>query len=137
MREQFIPYGQVLRLKDLGFNEECLEYYSTSNHPSLQPGILIGKNPSNPLMENQMRNLINWKVKAPLWQQAFDWFRERHNLYFEIFNSPMYVQHAWKFRLYTIENNRLRNTTISENFGTYQEAKEAVLVKLISLIKNP
>lgn len=125
MREQFIPYEQALALRDLGFDEQCfLNWYVPDN--------------SAPILEDVNDDIINnYYIKAPLWQQAFDWFREKHSLYFEIFNSPMYVQNAWKFRTYTIDNSRLRNASISENFGTYEEVKLACLIKLISLIKNP
>jgi hypothetical protein len=161
MKKQFIPYEQALELKELGFDEKCFAYFNgetvtrMSDRGTLsidkintyrntflsiknqQPFVYTpepGDADTNPMYER-----LKWgiTVSTPLWQQAFDWFREKHNLYFEIFNSPMYVHHAWKFRTYTIENNRLRNAIISENFGTYQEAKEAALVKLISLTKNP
>ena len=118
MKEQFIPYTQALELKDLGFDEECLGSYNDRQLPYFQ-------------IQGQSINT----VLAPLWQQAFDWFREKHNLYFEIFNSPMYV-HGWKFRTYYIENNRLRNADVSEIFDRYEDVKLACLVKLISIVKN-
>ena len=123
MREQFIPYTQASELKELGFDEQCfLNWYVPDN--------------SAPILEDVNDDIIsNYYIKAPLWQQAFDWFREKHNLHFEIFNSPMYV-HGWKFRTYYIENNRLRNADVSEIFDRYEDVKLACLVKLISIVKN-
>lgn len=83
LKKQFIPYEQALKLKELGFNEECLNYYSTPNHPSLQPAILLGSNPSDPLMESEMNKIGVWKIKAPLWQQAWEFFREEKNVNWE------------------------------------------------------
>ena len=136
MREQFITYLQALELRDLGFDEKCLVTESEigyARNPSSDMGYLPIKGEPY-YWRNSKIHPDNCTL--PLWQQAFDWFREKHNLYFEIFNSPMYVHHAWKFRTYTIENNRLRNAIISENFGTYQETRLACLIKLISIVKN-
>lgn len=126
MREQFIPYEQAAELEYLGFDEMCFAEYLTFGNKKLIP--LEHRD-----FEFQYKN--NY-LKAPLWQQAFDYFRENHNLYFEIFNSPMHV-HGWKFRTYYIENHRLRNADVSEIFNRYEDAKLTCLVKLISLIKNP
>lgn len=124
MKKQFIPYIQALELKELGFDEQCfLNWYVPDN--------------SAPILEDINDDILsNYYVKAPLWQQAFDWFREKHNLYFEIFNSPMYVHNAWKFRTYNIENSRLRNANVSKNFSTYEETRLACLIELIAIIKT-
>lgn len=118
MKNQFITYELALKLKELGFSEDCLMTYYHG-----QDKLYIG-HPCD------LKD-----IPAPLWQQAFDYFREKHNLYFEIFNSPMYV-HGWKFRTYYIENNRLRNANVSKIFDRYEDVKLACLVELISIIKK-
>jgi len=68
MEKEFIPYEQALALKELGFNEPCLGYYIELRNP--QEGILtIDK------CENNIDGVL-----APLYQQAFRWFREKCNL---------------------------------------------------------
>jgi len=65
MKNEFIPYEQALALKGLGFDEPCIALYNEeckTLHLSL--------------------NLVNKKPYfcAPLYQQAFRWFREKHGL---------------------------------------------------------
>lgn len=68
MKEQFVPYRLAVKMKELGFDEECLGSYMGYNtkDPNLViRGVMVGQ---------------SWDVicTAPLWQQAFDWFREYH-----------------------------------------------------------
>lgn len=75
MLEQFIPYEQALKLKELGFDEECLGYYNRDNLNS--PELIY--NP-NHLKDSEDFNTNNQKdceiyaggILAPLWQQAFN-----------------------------------------------------------------
>ena len=71
MEKQFVPYELALKLKELGFNERCLAYYSGSN--LIYAPVIMGK--SFPT-----REVNQYEYFAPLWQQAFDWFRDNHGL---------------------------------------------------------
>lgn len=57
MKKEFVPYYLAVQLKDLGFNEECLGSFTIED---------------NSLQIVDMYNLPS-VVKAPLWEQAFDW----------------------------------------------------------------
>ena len=62
MNKEFIPYEQALQLKELGFNgAECLAVYNINKE--LETGLFHS----------------NYDIDAPLYQQAFRWFREKHN----------------------------------------------------------
>jgi len=63
MNKEFIPYEQALELKELGFNEQCFGYY-------------VGNKLITSIDEifNSTDILI---IPAPLYQQAFRWFREK------------------------------------------------------------
>jgi len=68
MKNEFVTHEQALAVKELGFNEECLGYYNIDTY-----------------LSNPAFNLIRpfeheWCLPAPLKQQAFKWFREKHNL---------------------------------------------------------
>jgi len=65
MNKEFIPYELALELKKLGFNEPCLGYYLANT-------LFI----SNDIVYNSTDIPV---IKAPLYSQAFRWFREKHN----------------------------------------------------------
>jgi hypothetical protein len=56
MKKQFVPYEIALKLKELGFNEECLGLYKDEKFYYDY--------------ETFQWNSFNNCVKAPLWQQA-------------------------------------------------------------------
>jgi len=63
MKNEFIPYEQALQLKELGFNEQCFGYYVGNELITSINEIL-----------NSTDLLI---ISAPLYQQAFGWFRKQ------------------------------------------------------------
>ena len=64
MEKEFIPYEQALALKELGFDEPCFGVYITSQL-FVTPDIVYNSK-DIPI------------CKAPLYQQAFRWFREKY-----------------------------------------------------------
>jgi len=66
MKKEFVPYHLALELKQLGFDESCLGYYLAST-------LFI----SNDIVYNSTDIPV---IKAPLYRQAFRWFREKYNL---------------------------------------------------------
>ncbi len=76
MDKDFIPYEESLVLKNLGFDESCLSYYSESFHGGFQHKIL--KVYSQTEYAGQL-------CSVPLYQQAFRWFMDVHGLYVEPF----------------------------------------------------
>lgn len=61
MIDNFLPYQQALDLKELGFDEECFDYYD--------------------------------QVPAPLYQQAFKFFRDKYNFLYSIGKTNISVYH--------------------------------------------
>jgi len=115
MKNEFIPYQQALALKELGFDEPCLAFY-----------IDVDKF----LYTNQKwldYNLNSRRISAPLYQQAFRWFREKYRLY-PIIDSFVGVKGVVKF-FYKLP-------MYDETFDTYEEAESACLDKLIEIIKT-
>ena len=66
MEKQFVTYEIALKLKELGFDEECLAcfhtFLTTDNKLPLFRNFIINKN-----------SAIKNHVSAPLWQQVIDW----------------------------------------------------------------
>ena len=73
MEKEFVPYEQALALKELGFDEPCFGYYLCKNSAF---GVELE-------LTTDWIDLLPYdssSCKAPLYQQAFRWFRENHDL---------------------------------------------------------
>ena len=114
MNKYFILYEQALELKELGFNEECLGYYYTDPNAATIPFLCIYKPYKN-----------EFCLHAPLYQQAFRWFRQKYGLY-----SHIDYDEVIKFNIYFIKGNGFE-----ELYDTYEEAELACLKKLIEIVK--
>lgn len=73
MKKEFIPYELALKLRDLGFKEECFGYY-------------VGKDKTVFLLDNVVTKTdfnLTSKItfRAPLWQQAFKWIMTEKGYY--------------------------------------------------------
>ena len=71
MKDLFVTYEQALDLKELGFDEPCLGFYSTLYD------LMIMKT-------NGVKSLFDSECLAPLKQQVFKWFRDKHQLFGEV-----------------------------------------------------
>lgn len=80
MNNNFLPYEQALKLKELGFDEECFQFYMHSN---LLTSNLVHLNHIN-------EDLF---AKAPLYQQAFKFFRDKYNFLYSIGKTNVSVYH--------------------------------------------
>lgn len=122
MKNQFVPYEFAIKLKELGFDEECLTKWGVS---SLR---LYGD--YKPCSNTDDIVLSGDLISAPLWQQAFDWFREKHNFPNWIYESDG----QWYFKIvkgdFWIEHRDIGH------FKTYQEARKACLEKLIEICEQ-
>ena len=133
MEEQFVPYELAVKLKELGFNDECLGWYL--NHQLIPVGQQV-TNSSNSFRSNKN----DWEeykydsfkncCSAPLWQQAFYWFRTEHNLH--ALNSPVLNQ-EWTV---VIDNTLNAYQVHWDKKPNYEEARLECLRKLIELIEN-
>jgi hypothetical protein len=75
MNKEFVSYPEALALKELGFDGDCLGYYR-NEEPYTNP-ITIGKYTTKFDLEDD----VNFKgiiCLAPLYQQAFKFFRDKY-----------------------------------------------------------
>lgn len=140
MNKEFIPYEQALALKEIGFNEKCIAYYSADKKT------LSLVNGYGELMFADYVHLSNTIkcIPTPLYQQAFRWFRERHSWEYSI--NPTSDQHNFKLGY----NYWIWNPKTGEEFHTmdfdrpigdwkfekYEEAELACLEKMIEFVKK-
>jgi hypothetical protein len=127
MNKQFVPYTLALKLKELGFDEECLgrwlvvtEWEKPTGEIKLQLNIKAEKWDKN-------------QCSAPLWQQAFEWMREKHELVVD-WNHSQY-DNAGSYIGVSIKNIHLEETIVGV-YKSYEEAQEECLTKLIEIVKN-
>jgi len=111
MKKEFIPYEQALALKKLGFDEPCFGLYH--NDKTFYP--------TQCKSHEQFHGQI---CSAPLYQQAFRWFREKYNVHMY---PTKYDETKWWVNW---------ATWTSKVFDTYEEAELACLIKLIEIVKN-
>ncbi len=121
MKNEFIPYKEALALKELGYKEISMRLYVDGE---LSPQV----------DEGQFNH--DWDiVSAPLFQQAFRWFREEHNLLHTV-NIDLSNNLKDKVYIYTIEDQLGSIVDRSEEYNTYEEAELACLKKLIEIINQ-
>ena len=124
MNKEFIPYEQALALKELGFDEPCFVFYYGDGYGPTDDTIFKTSTDSNP-------------CNAPLYQQAFRWFREKYSLFGCIdlhTSTPIH----WYIRIDDIIKNDYVYHSEDENlkFDTYEEAELKCLKKLIEIVKE-
>jgi len=114
MKNEFIPYEQALALKELGFDEQCFSFYNANGELYESEGYY-----------RYSDNVHKDEVIAPLYQQAFRWFREKYGLCLVI--KPI------DDKKLDLGYNLLKNGLIINAHLTYEKAELACLKKLIEL----
>jgi hypothetical protein len=151
MNKEFIPYEQALELKELGFDEGCLKKYDADGDLSIdiQNGYYVNQH-------------LSKSTAAPLYQQAFRWFREKLITELTINEKGDYIQGNFTL-LPLIFLNKYEIQVISASTSYYfdkvggrdgipfykepthryydsatsfEEAELACLKKLIEIVKN-
>lgn len=131
MKEQFVPYDIALKLKQKGFDEPCFGTYNSF-------GDFILSNSEYPLNKNSDKLYDDIWLKhiqkdypehtpdmlctAPLWQQVFDWLREKHNLHVVIYKSG---------NTYAFD---IGDYSTGYNLVSYHEIKISSIKKALTLI---
>jgi hypothetical protein len=116
MKKEFVTYIQAVDLKELGFDERCFTRYYESG--KLADSL------------SYLHHNYFGQVNAPLYQQAFRWFRDKHQLQHEIVYD-MSDDLINKVYVYTIFG-----TDRSEEYKTYEDAEEGCINELIKIVKN-
>lgn len=126
INNQFIPYNLALELKELGFNEGVLAQYRVDGYLCWgKDDCSLGSDISD---EDYKNNCFSeFGCRAPLWQQAFDWFREKYNLHYIIYKNINID--GYDFCEITTDS------IINKNTYSYEEAQLECLKNLIELCK--
>jgi len=122
MQKEFITYTQALALKELGFDEPCFAVYYNTKEFKTYTGAWVKFN-----SKFDGRGVIS----APLYQQAFRWFRENHNLKTYIIPIEYLdgTQETYQWNVFNECHSGVEQLT-------YEEAESACLDKLIEIVKK-
>jgi hypothetical protein len=131
MVKQFVTYEIALKLKELGFNEECLAVFQIPYKKLTITG-------------NSNVKLKMETINAPLYQQVIDWFREKHKYSVSIHvdednSTPSDIKYWYCIdSFFEVPNNKIVREGIEEvdNFSSFEEAREQAILKAIELIKK-
>jgi hypothetical protein len=118
MEKEFIPYEQALALKELGFDEPCFGWYN--------PQVNYKEVTTDRYWAFHLTGEWENFKPAPLYQQVFRWFREKHNLH-------SYIEGAYPWFRYYVNSDDDR----WEGFKhlTHEEAESACLDELIEIVR--
>jgi hypothetical protein len=137
MTELFVPYAESLELKKLGFDEPCLAFYDILYNGITQEyygKLQLGRSPEHLQSEKQMLYIFGQqKLLAPLWEQAFDFFRKKYNWYTSIKIDDK------SYYFYDCISNKVgkHDRTIQrKHVKTYEEARLECLRKLIEICQE-
>ena len=142
MNKDLVPYQPSLDMKELGFDEPCFIYwvydgveitYSTSHNKS--GWSIIGFKNSQMLKKAGL-------CTSPTFSQAFRWFREKHNLMFQIFylrngNHAVLIHRTTPEYMDLVDQIR-PSGCVDEvvDCYSYEEAELDCLLKLIEIVKQ-
>jgi hypothetical protein len=126
---EFVSYEQSLELKELGFDEPCFGWYDGKYTSSI----------NQDYCKNSEKWLNTIHCAAPLYQQAFRWFREKYSTHVEIHENTDWEEdnESWSFVIFKYklgDNDGMISSTV--DYNTYEEAELECLIKLIEIVKN-
>lgn len=145
MKNKFCTYEIALKLKELGFNDECLGFYdSTIEFFYFNDGLDDGSTEED---YSKNSDLIKPYIAAPLWQDVIDWFREKYNIHVAILPFREYESNILNIVYYysIVDGNETEGDILcnendlcayGDNYDTYEECREQVILKAIELCQN-
>ena len=125
MKEQFVDHEIAALLKEKGFDWHCLAVYMNGEFQ-------IPRGFGMAIVTKEHVDILKGKaVLAPLWQQAIDWFREKHSI--DIMVRQIQLDGRAYYKISKIETeDRIKGYS---NFckSTY-EAREQAIKQALTLI---
>jgi len=144
IENEFVDYNTALALKELGFDEPCFAIYNlglsefeTANIGQIRLFSSIFRIDDKQSNISYINDKNTSKVTAPLYQQAFRWFREKYEL-FGCIDLHVCTPSHWYIRIDKIKINDYLYHSEDENirYNTYEEAEFECLKKLIEIINE-
>lgn len=128
MEKEFVTYEIALKLKELGFDEKCFGYYSQNDTNDMH--YLGIYQEEDYFLSGDVPSIVG--PEAPLWQQAIDWFRKRHNMWIIISKKDEHFDNEIEFRI--IPNRG--DSIYKDEFRSFRKAREKAILKAIKLYQE-
>ena len=123
MEKQFTTYEIALKLKKLGFSEECLGIYYYDD--SFKRYILEYKNTEEYLV----------CIPAPLWQQVIDWLDKKNGFFIHLDkNFTCYNYQVYKYDNFEDQNSIIINEDLVDL--SYEEARARAILEVLSMLEE-
>lgn len=126
MEKEFIPYEEALALKELGFNAKCCGAFDKKKKLQIS---------TSDYWDNQSLFSLNgyfgkntYRCLAPLYQQAFRWFREKYEIDGWVIPYMSSVGKSWCYIINFESSN--------EDYDTYEIAQLFCIKELIEIVKQ-
>lgn len=162
MQKEFVTYEIALALSELGFNNPCIAFYAKydfDNDPGeeIKQGSLIPFEQGggyygesfylkgfNVYPQKESNIVLGYVVLAPLWQQAVDWFIEKHNIYIDLVGAHSYQQGVGRwFKMYAgivnympSDSNDWECISCGDDESSLYDARKEAILKAIELCQK-
>lgn len=137
MKNQFVTYEIALKLKELGFDEECFAYWYGEGD------LIYCNSSSNGVYPFKTQRDDDDSATAPLWQQVEQWFRVKYNIcvVIQCVNwrlGKQFEGYLCKFQTKEMidKGDYSKYIYLSDLFITYEETREYIILKAIELCQN-
>ena len=127
IEKEFVPYDLALELRNLGFDEHCFAFYGLSRDDYKTIRLSIFQNLKTDYLPDVHH--LDVTCDAPLYQQAFRFFRDRYHLIGCIDFHASYKNYMYNIKEFEYITHRTR-------IETYEEAELECLVKLIEICRK-
>jgi hypothetical protein len=141
MNKDFTLYSEALELKQLGFDEPCIAYYTVVPEENINWFTISEQavTDSSNIFGSSKNYNTKWfetegTISAPTYSQCFRWFREKHQLKCCII--PLVCGRGYSDLYESRIHQEKHSVSIIGNYKIYEEAELACLKELIEIVKN-
>jgi hypothetical protein len=132
MEKEFVPYDIALAMKELGYVDYSLAAYYVFKDETI---VFDSDDDRHQILTDNPDECLE-EVQAPLYQQAFRWFREECDLYGSVgYEDDLKSKWGSSVKGY-YETWGKYDLGFTGWFKTYQEAQDACLRKLIEIVEE-
>jgi len=139
MENLFVTYEQALALKQIGFDEPCLAYYScsffmdTEDSPTFKMWEILSTLKEN---KNSFIFFLKNDCTAPIKQQVFKWGREKHNLHHKIMSHGDWDNLQYQYIISGTNIPESCHMYFFVDANSYEQAESACIDEIIKIIQN-
>ena len=131
MEREFVPYELALRMKQLGFDEECFGSYYLYKDENYQEGKFDYRGELN--IEYSIYKENTYYILAPTFSQVFKFFRDNYSL--SVLIHDCLENYIGEIVEWTLTDDKIIHE-VPNRIETYEETELKCLEKLIELIES-